>query len=187
MIGEIVGEVWHEVSAEPIRFAAEVVQFLILAGLVWFVAIGFGGRRGFVRNMLEERAETSEERLRRALGAQDELTHAKQLAALKVRTARAEARKIVADAKQSASAMESAERTQADSEAERILSRVDDALSAERDEMLAEVREELVEVVSQSTRQLLNERLTVAEQRRLIEEHVVASIGSESVESVVGA
>jgi F0F1-type ATP synthase membrane subunit b/b' len=176
VIAEIFSEIAAEIAHEPLRFVAEIVQFALLIGIVWIVGFGFGSRKGFVRNMLAERALRTEASLKEALGAPEELSTARQTAASKARSARAEGRHAISAAKQEAAEVELSLHTEADAEAERVLSRVDEALETERAEMHAEIREELVDLVARATRQLLNERMTIAEQRRLIEEHVMASV-----------
>ena len=46
-------------------------------------------------------------------------------------------------------------------------------MSTEQQEMLLELREQLVDLVSSATRSIMNEKLTVAEQRTLIENTIV--------------
>jgi F-type H+-transporting ATPase subunit b len=176
VLAEIFSEIAAEISHEPLRFVAEIVQFAVLVAVVWVIAFGFRSRKGFVRNMVAERLQRTEEHLQVALEAPEGLALARQSAATRVRSARAEARHVIATAKQEAAEVELALRTDADAEIDRVLARVEDALEAERAEMRAEVREELVDLVAQATRHLLNERMTIAEQRRLIEQHVMASL-----------
>lgn len=183
MVEEILSEIAAEISAEPLKFLLELLQFGILLLLIYAIAWGFGLRRGFLRNMLTERAAKLDARLSLALHSGDELEHAKQLSALRMRTARSEGRDLLAEARRQAAELTSHLKEQTDSEADRVLARVDEALETEMAEMKADVREQLVDLVAQSTRQVLNERLTVAEQRQLIEEHIIASVTPEGNES----
>jgi len=176
VITEIFSEIAHEISSEPMRFLAEILQFGILVLIVWFIAVGFGAKRGFVRNMLAERRQRTYDHIEESLRSSGTLEEARQVSTSRVRAARAEARRIVGAAKREAAKLETASKEEADSEAERIHARVEETLATELDEMHAELREELVELVAQATRRMLNERMTVAEQRRLIEEHVMASV-----------
>jgi len=178
-VEEIAAEMGVEIAHAPLRFAAEVVQFVLLIAIVWVVAVGFGKRRGFVANMLTERAHTVSGRLEASSHAEEDLKHAQQVAALKIRTANADARRVLADARREAEEFEASARNDADAEAKRILDRADTALATERAEMHLEVREELVELVSQATRSIMNEKVPLAEQRKLIETAILAGIGSE--------
>ena len=166
---EILTEMGSEVVHAPLRLALEVVQFALLAGVVWVVAVGFGQRRGFVANMLTDRETKVNERLQVASHAAENLTHAKQVAALKTRTANSEARRILADAKLEADEIETQARNEAEAEAKRITDRAEAALSTELAEMHLEIREALVDLVAGATRSIINEKMSVAEQRALIE------------------
>lgn len=176
IIQEILHEIAAEVTAAPLRLVAEVVQFFLLVVLVWVVAIGFGKRRGFVTNMLLERRSTLAARIETASASEAELDHAKQLSSLQLRTARTEGRRILAEARRESAEIEAQAASEADAEAGRILDRAEEALQTELAEMHLNIREELVEVVSQATRAVMNERLTVPEQRRLIETAVLSSV-----------
>ncbi len=53
-------------------------------------------------------------------------------------------------------------------------------MSTERQEMLLELREQLVDLVSSATRSIMNEKLTVSEQRTLIENTIVESVNASA-------
>lgn len=184
MVSEILSEVWHHMSGEPLNFGLEVLQFLILAALVYGVGWGFGKRRGFVRNMLSEAHAGIGERVSRAQAMPVRLGEARDAAAVRKREARAEARKLIADARIEAERLQADGQSQADAEAARLLRHAEEALENERAEAQAEIRERLIDVVARSTRAIMNERLSMAEQRKLIEGAVLASVsGSQSLEA----
>jgi len=182
LVQEILHEIAAEVAAAPLRLVAEVVQFFLLAILVWVVAIGVGKRRGFVANMLLERRAKMGARIESASSSEADLTHAKQLSSLQLRTARTEGRRIIAEARRESAEIDAQAAAEADAEAERIIGRAEEALQTELAEMHLNIREELVEVVSQATRTVMNERLTVPEQRRLIETAVLSSVDKAKAE-----
>ncbi len=64
--------------------------------------------------------------------------------------------------------------------AARIEERAESALATEQQEMLLELREQLVELVSSATRSIMNEKLTVSEQRTLIENTIVGSMDASA-------
>jgi F0F1-type ATP synthase membrane subunit b/b' len=175
---EIYAEIGAEILHYPVRILAEVIQFLILVGLIWVVAIGFGKRRGFVANMLSERHEYTRARVEEASHAEGALEAAKHEAAAIARAARSEARTLVAQAKHDADEIEATARAETETEVARIAERSEAALTTEREEMLLELRDQLVELVSSATRAIMNEKLTVAEQRKLIEEGIVDSVSA---------
>ena len=190
MIGEIFQAIRDEIAGSTgaeLRMVAEVVQFTILIAIVWVVAIGWGKRRGFVANMLVERKSRLHQRLDAASHAEQDLAHARQIASLKVRTANADARRTRADAKREAEQLEARAKADADAEAARITQRAETALATELAEMNLEIREELVDIVAQATRSIMNEKMTVAEQRKLIEDTIIANVAKARGDDAVAA
>ena len=186
MLGEIVS-VFHEIlttiieeiQAAPMQLVAEVVQFVILIAIVWVVAVGFGKRRGFVVNMLSEKHDALTAHVSEALGSDEELSTARHDAAASERAARAEARRVVAEATHDAAKIRDDARNAADTDADLVTSRARTALATEREEMEIELRERLIETVAAATRAIMNEQMTVSEQRTLIEDSISASVGPD--------
>ncbi len=71
----------------------------------------------------------------------------------------------------------------ADDESAGILERADVAVQTEEAEMQAEIRDLLVNIVADATRSVMNERLSLPEQRELIQHAILASVGAESADS----
>jgi len=186
LLSEIATEIGYEYVHEPMRMLAEIVQFLVLLGIVWVVAIGFGKRRGFVANMLTERQTGVAARVERASHASEALAEAKSEATGVTRKGRAEARTLVTDAKKECAALEESARAETDADCARIEERAQSALATEHQEMLLELREQLVELVSSATRSIMNEQLTAAEQRALIEQTIVGSIDASGTGAARG-
>ena len=126
--------------------------------------------------MLSERHERLSVRLDTASHADERLAQAKHTAASEVRKANAEARKVVADARVEAEAFEAKAAADADTEARRVEERAESALANELAEMHIEVREELVDLVAGATRSIMNEKMSVAEQRKLIEGAIACGV-----------
>jgi F-type H+-transporting ATPase subunit b len=186
-VQEILAEMGAEVVAEPMRLVAEVAQFAILLAIVWVVAVGFGKRRGFVANMLAERADRIHHELELASHADADLAEAQATARMRLSEAQAECDGLLAAARADAEKLEADSRAQTDTEVARIAERTDSALATENDEMRLELREELVSVVAQATRSILNEKMTVTEQRDLIEDSIMHSLDAASApEATVG-
>lgn len=175
---EIVVEIGAEVVHEPLRMVAEVVQFAVLIGIVWVVALGAGSRRGFVANMLAERQSRVDARLLSASTASKALQDSRREAASIARASRAKAREMITQAKKECTEIEETSRAETDAECSRIEERSESALQTEQQEMLLELREQLVDIVSSATRSIMNEKLTVAEQRTLIENTIVGSMSA---------
>lgn len=181
---EIAAEIGTEVVQSPVTLIAEVVQFALLLSIIWVVAIGFGRRRGFVANMLTERQERTSARLESASHAESTLEESKRQVASMTRAGRSEAREMITQAKLECAEIGASARSETDADCSRIAERAESALATEQQEMLLELREQLVELVSSSTRSIMNEKLTVSEQRKLIENTIVgtmnASAGSDA-------
>jgi F-type H+-transporting ATPase subunit b len=180
MYSEIVQEIGAELANEPLRIFAEVMQFAVLLAIVWVVAVGFGKRRGFVVNMLTERQERVAAHVETASHADKALADAKREAAATARSARATAREIVLRAKKECVEIEESAHAETDADCARIEERAEAALSTERQEMLLELREQLVDLVSSATRSIMNEKLTVSEQRTLIENTITESVNASA-------
>jgi len=126
---EILATMIEEVQAAPVRQIAEVLQFAVLIGIVWVVALGFGKRRGFVLSMLAERRESMSERIAEALDSETMLASAKHDAAAVERTARAEARRVLSEATRDAERIEADAKAVADADAETVTARAQSAHS----------------------------------------------------------
>jgi F-type H+-transporting ATPase subunit b len=179
MFQAIYTEIIYEYSHYPVRMLAEAVQFLLLIVIVWVVTMGWGKRKGFVANMLTERAERTSRQIEAASHAAEDLLLAEPAARERLDAAEAEARALVESAQVDAKRIEAAAREEVDAEARRTTERAASALVSEAEEMRAELREELVGIVAQATRSILSEKLSVAEQRISIEAAIVASLGGE--------
>jgi F0F1-type ATP synthase membrane subunit b/b' len=177
MITEVAAELGVEITNAPMRMVAEVFQFVVLMVIIWVVAIGFGKRKGFVANMLTERQVALAARVESSSHAEKTLADSRHEAAAVIRSGRAKARAIVSEAKKECAEMEAAARAETDTECARISERAESALVTETQEMQLELREQLVDLVSSATRSIMNEKLTVSEQRTLIENTIMESVG----------
>jgi F-type H+-transporting ATPase subunit b len=184
MFEEIYSEILHEYSAYPVRMIAEAVQFVLLIVIVWVVAMGWGKRKGFVANMLTERAERTDREIETASHAGEDLEIAEASARDRADRTQAEARMLVETARTDAEQLEATAREEADIEARRTTERAKTALATETEEMRSELREELVSIVAQATRSILSEKMSVAEQRTSIESAISASLGADASEHV---
>ena len=179
MLAQILSAVLKEVVESPMNLVAEIVQFLALAAIIWIVAFGFGKRRGFVVNMLDERQHHVRGQLDQAAAAQGQLEEARASAEKRLGDASAEASRLQSEAETEVTQSEAAARASSDAEAERIVERAKSALTNERVQMLADLRDELVDLVSEATRSIMNEALTVAEQRDRIEGAIKAGVSGD--------
>lgn len=179
---ELIAEIVHEVSAEPVTFAIELVQFGLLVFLIKAVAFGFRGKRGMVTGMLADRRENIGMRLADAASAAEELIAAREVAGERLSTARAEAREFVAQARASAEEEAAAVLANLEGEVTELRRQAEETLEKERAEMLGDVHEQLVDLVTMATRAVLEEGYTPSEQRQLIQRSVMESL--DNLESV---
>ena len=177
---EIFAEMRLEVAETPVRMIAELIQFVLLLVIVWVVAVGFGKRKGFVVNLLSERAERIDREIESASHAAENLSLAEKTSRELVDSTDAEAGRLLETARADAEQIEAAARAEADAEAQRIIERAESALATEMEEMRLELREELVSIVALATRSMLNETMSVPEQRELIERSIAVCLGSEA-------
>lgn len=169
MFATAIHELVLEISADPGRFAIEVVQFFVLLAVGYVVMFGFGKRKGMVVNMLAERRRRIADRVERAGRADETLAVARADAATRLGDARTAASGILREARANAKASRRDIRAAADAEAEAIRTRAAAVLDEELAEMHVEIRDRLVGVVAQATRSMLNEGLSPQEQRELIQ------------------
>ncbi|MBI5231765.1 MAG: hypothetical protein HY876_06335 [Coriobacteriales bacterium] len=175
MIAEVLTEFVHEVTAEPWRLALEVLQFVILAAIVWMGAVGIGKRRGIIVARLATRRERLGERLARADGAAGDLETARREAEERVRDSRAEAQTLMEDAEREAARIHDETRTDVADQVATTVRRVEESLAAEAEEARSSLREQLVEVVALASRSVLSQMVSATEQRELIEQAVGAA------------
>ena len=180
MLAQILSAMAKEVTETPMNVIAEVVQSLVLVAIIWFVALGFGKHRGMIVNMLEARQAHVRSQLDQASGAKGQLEEARNSAEKRLNDARAEAARLRSDADAEVAQSEVAARASSDAEAARIVDRAHSALTNERVQMLSDLRDELVDLVSEATRSIMNEALTVAEQRDRIEGAIKSSVSGNS-------
>jgi F-type H+-transporting ATPase subunit b len=176
-MSEVLHEIVTEIGAGPGAFAIEVLQFFVLVAIVYFVAFGFGSRKGMISNMLTERRDRVAARVERAAHADEQLARSREEARARVAAVGSEAATIRREARARARSSRRDLRAAADAEAASIRERAVKVLEEERAEMHVEIRDRLVGVVAQATRSLLNEGLSPHEQRELIQKIVSSEIG----------
>lgn len=172
MIGELFAEIAHEITAEPMRFAVEVIQFVLLLLIVKAVALGFGKRKGFVTNILAERRNRIEARIEAASHSAERLADARRQAEERISVARGSAAHILLDARAEGRQVVQTALSQAAAETEAAQKRAQETLDTELEEMHVEVRDKLVDLVAGATRSILSETHTPSEQRALIQKAI---------------
>lgn len=181
---ELFAEIGHEIAADPTKYVVELVQFGLLVAIVWFVAMGLGKRKGMVVKLLAGRREKVAADLENAAHAEERLESARSEASETVVAAKAEARRIVGQARRTARSESNATIATATADADAMRRRAAEILESERADMHKEVREQLVGLVALATRSILNESYSAAEQREMVQSSVLAGI--ERIETSTG-
>ncbi len=148
------------------------VVFIALAVVLWkFVYPQILGatvaREQRIRKDLDD-AERARKDAEAALGEQREL----------LASARGEAQAIMAEAKQAAERERAVAIEQTRLEQEELLARARREIEAERGRAVASIRKEAVDIAIAAAGKVVGERMTAAEDRRMVEEYI-ASIGAE--------
>lgn len=176
MVAEMFAEIAHEITADPTKFAVELVQFGIFVLLIKAVGFGFGKRKGMLTNMWARRLERLEARVEEASHAESSLGEARDRAKVRVAEARSAAARILLDARAEArTTLESSRATSAE-ESRALLARTEETLATELEEMHVEVRDKLVDLVAGATRSILSETYAASEQRALIQKAIIKGL-----------
>jgi F0F1-type ATP synthase membrane subunit b/b' len=169
-MGELLGEVLRDITADPARFTAEVVQSLLLLGIVVW-----GGRRYLVRRLAARR-----EAIAAALAAADQAE--RESARL-----REEAREVVARAEQESPAVvraatDAAERerqaasVRIEVEAREVVAQARRNVEGDRQRVLREASARLIRLTAEAARRYLDEMLTEDERRALTRRAVLEAL-----------
>lgn len=167
----------HEIAAEPVKFAIELVQFAVLVFIVKAVAFGFGAKsKGFLGNMLAERHKRVEAQIARIEGADARLLAARGEATSIVARANLDARALVKEARSTAKQEAIAAEQALAAEGDEIIGQARESLERERAETLTGIHDQLVGVVVLSTRQMLDQGLAPQEQREMVRRTILESL-----------
>ena len=183
---ELLVEIMDETIGNPVVWAAELIQFGLLLLFIKWVAIGFRGKKGMLANMLAERRERVGLQLRQASESESYLANARQRSETAVREAHEQAERLVAEAREAAQHEVATVVMAAHEEADKMAAHAKETLDNELEEMLADVRDRLVDLVTRATRQILNEGLSPAEQRVLIQKSILAGVDPQGAAATAG-
>lgn len=146
------------------HFIAQVVSFLIVAGLLY----KFAYKK--VLGILEERRQTIAQGLANAEKMKQELANAQVKAQEILNQAEAQATKLIDEARKAAARVQEQETQKAVATANQIVAKAQEASEAELARMKSELRKELVRLVAETTAKVAGKVLTIEDQKRLAEE-----------------
>ncbi len=166
----LIQEAFREIAAQPLMFAVEVVQFLLLAAIVGLFL------RRIVGNKLKERRERVTAEVEKAERADAAYAEAQQQAAALVAGARTESQRIIEAARRAAEEELRIGLEKAEQEAGAILLQASQAIETEKEKVAAEAAERLMTLITEITRRFIEESLTESERRRVTEKLILAGL-----------
>jgi F-type H+-transporting ATPase subunit b len=169
-MSELIQETLHEITANPLLFAVEVVQFLIL-----IVIIGFILRR-VLGTVLRDRRERIAAEVAKADHADTAYAEAQERAAALVEEAREEARRTIERARSTAQEERRAGLDQAEQDAQTILRQARQTIETEKSRVAGEASEELVTLIIQVIRRFIDEALSESERKAVTQKLVLTSL-----------
>jgi F0F1-type ATP synthase membrane subunit b/b' len=160
----------RQVTASPMPFLAEVVQFLVLAGVIGWTARRVVGKR------LAARRERIASELAEAELAERECVAMGDEARAAISRAEEEAPGIVAAAREQAERERAAGIAQAEAEAEQAIRLARETVEREKAKVAADAAERLVKLTAETARRYLDEFLSEGERRSMTEKAILDSL-----------
>jgi F-type H+-transporting ATPase subunit b len=167
---ELIREVLHEITAEPVIFVVEIVQFLLLIVIIRFILLRVVGTG------IKERREHIAAEVEKANHADAAYAEARQQAAQLVAEARQEAQRTVEAARTAAQEERRAGLEQAEQEAGAILIQAKQTIETEKGRVTVEASEQLVTLVTQVIRRFIEESLTESERQAVTQKLILTSL-----------
>jgi len=169
-MSELIQEVLHEITGEPLRFAIELVQFVLLVVIIRYLV-----RRSMGPPLIKRRDRIAAE-VQKADQADAAYAEAQNQASLLVTEARDKARLTVEAARTAADAERQAGLEQAEQEANDILLQARQTIDTEKNRVGSEASEELISLITMVSRRYIEESLTESERRTVTQKLISASL-----------
>ncbi len=169
-MNELIQEALREIAGQPLIFAVEVVQFLLLISIGGFLLRRIVGKR------LKERRERITAEVARADRADAAYAEAQQQAAQLVAGAQTESQRTVEAARRAAEEELRIGLEKAEQEADAILLQARQSIETEKEKKAVEAAESLVVLITEVTRRFIEESLTESERRAVTEKLILAGL-----------
>ncbi len=169
-VRELIQEVLHEIAGEPLRFAVEFLQFLLLVVIIRFFL------RRSVGPDLKKRRERIAAEVEKADQADAAFAAAQHQAAALEAGARAEARRTIEAARTAAQDERRAGLDQAEQETKAILLQAQQTVETEKDKVSSEASEELVTLITVVSRRFIEESLSESERQAVTQKLILSSL-----------
>jgi F0F1-type ATP synthase membrane subunit b/b' len=169
-MNELIREVLHEIAAEPLRFAVEIMQFLLLTLIIRLIL------QRVVGPNLKERRERIAAEVEKADRADAAYAEAQQQTVALVAEARAKAQQVIEAAKAAAQEERTIGLARVDEEADAILLQAKQTIETETGKVTSEASEQLVMLITQVTRRFLEEAMTENERQEVTQKLILSSL-----------
>lgn len=182
-MGELLREFVHEITARPTRFAAEVVQSLLLMAILW----RYAGTA--VRRRLAARRERIVAELTDADRAEEEANRLSEEARARVARAGEEAPALLRQAQVDAQQLRGDALRRIEAEAAEVVGQARQAVEQDKARVARQTAGRLVQLTAQATSRYLDEMLTESDRRALTQQAIAESLAalSESPPTRAGA
>ena len=169
-MSELIQEVLLEITAKPLLFVVEIVQFLLLVFIVRLILIRVLG------TTLKERRERIAADVEKADEADAAYAAAQQQAAALTAGALTEAKRSVEAARTAAQDERRLGLNEAEQEAKAILLQAQQTVETEKGRVAGEASEELVTLITQVVRRFIEETLSESERKAVTQKLILASM-----------
>jgi F0F1-type ATP synthase membrane subunit b/b' len=169
-MGELFSDVLRGITAEPVRFIAEVVQSALV-----LVVLGWAGRR-FARRRLAARRETIAAHLAEADAAERESVQLREEAGAAAARAQQEAPAMLRSATEQANRERQASVARIESEALEVVAQARRSVESDKERVRREASARLISLTTEAARRYLDEMLTEADRRALTRKAILAAL-----------
>lgn len=158
-----VTEIFHTFGIKPEFFLAQVVNFAVVAALLWYFAFKP------VLSTIEERKKQIEQGLKDAAEIKQKLAATQQESLAALQKAQAEANAVIEAARKTAKEIAEREAKAATERAADLIAKAQQAVELEHKKMLQEARGEIARLVVQTTQAVLAKELSESDRTRFNE------------------
>ncbi len=169
-MNELIREVLHEISAQPLSFAVEIVQFLLLILIMRLILVRVLGP------LLKERRKRIADEMDKAAHADAAYAEAQQQSAMLVTEARTRAGQVIEAARAAAQEERATGLERLEEEAAAILQQAHQTIETEKLRVAGEASEQLVTLIAQVTRRFIEEAMTENERQSLTRKLILSSL-----------
>jgi F0F1-type ATP synthase membrane subunit b/b' len=169
-MGDLTRELLQEMAARPVAFAAELLQSLLLIGIVVWGGRKYGARR------LTERRERIAAELAAAASAERESAKLRAEALAVAANAEPSSAEIVRTARENAARERAMSQSEIDAAARMILDKAHSTVEEEKHHIRRDTADRLVHLTSDIARRYVDEFLSEAERRALTRKAIEAAL-----------